>query len=98
MEEIEDRLDAIAAQLDAMERAQKRSNSKILRLAGVASMASQGAQLMILVNSTSWYAAIAVISLIAINAWMIAKFAKIEGAKEWPSDERADYEPYQYGK
>ncbi len=98
MEEVLDRLDEMVVRLDAMERAQKRSNSRIIRAALVASGAAQGAQFMILVNSTSWPAAAGVVILIAVNAWMISRVAPAEGKKEWPPDELASYEPYEYGK
>ncbi len=98
MENVLDRLEEVLARLDAMERAQKRSNSRIIRAALVASAAAQGAQFMILVNSTSWAAAAGVVLLIALNAWMISRVAPSEGRKEWPQDELNSYEPYEYGK
>lgn len=89
------RLDDIFIRMDEIERAQKRSNSRIIRPALVASISSQVLSLMVLVTAPSFIAGCLVVLLMALQAWWIRMVAPREGRKEWPKDEIEDYDPYE---
>lgn len=91
-----DRLDEVMVRLDEMEKAQKRSNSRLLRPALIASLSSQLLAYMALVTATSWTAAAAVVALIIFQAWAIWKVVPALGKKEWPQDELDAYRPYEW--
>lgn len=93
-----DQLDPILERLEKMQRAQMKANSRIVRLAFMASISSQVALVMLLINSSSPIAAVA--NLLAIGVTVLAGWKIIPdmGREEWPTEEADSYEPYDSGR
>lgn len=93
-----DQLEPILEQLEKMQRAQMKANSRIVRLAFMASLASQIALVMLLINSSSPIAAVANLLAISVTVFAGWKIIPDMGRKEWPTDESKSYEPYNGGR
>lgn len=93
-----DQLDPILERLEKMQRAQMKANSRIVRLAFMASISSQVALVMLLINSSSPIAAVANLLAISVTVFAGWKIIPDMGRKEWPTEESDSYQPYDGGK
>lgn len=95
---IGDHLDPLLERLKKMQRAQMKANSRIVRLAYMASISSQVALVMLLINSPGPLAAVANLFAICITVFAGWKIIPDVGRAEWPTDEPDSYQPYDGGR
>lgn len=73
--------------IESFQRNQMKTNSRIVRASVIASVSSQVAMVMILINSNSIMTGAIGILIMIVHAFSVRKLSDVVGRKEWPKDE-----------
>jgi hypothetical protein len=73
--------------IESLQRNQMKTNSRIVRASVIASVSSQVAILMILINSNSIITGAIGILIMIVHTFSIRKLSEVVGRNEWPKDE-----------
>lgn len=85
-------MEDILARIEVMHRMQMKSNSRIVRAALCASIASQATLFLVLINSANFVTGVLGVIVNIVAAFCIRSITRSEGRREWPSDELGSYD------